>query len=193
MKLNEITSPALTPAQVKWLKDMKITKYSVDAEGFVNVDKNVDISSKHLKVIPVKFGYVGGDFYCYHNNLSSLQGAPREVGGNFNCQHNNISSLRGGPREVGGNFYCSFNNLTSLQGGPKEVGGIFWCNNNNLSSLEGAPGEVGGGFYCWGNKLTSLQGAPREVGGGFYCSDNKFKRKPDRSFIKIGGDFVWEE
>jgi hypothetical protein len=104
---------SLTPAQIKWLKDMKITDYSVDAEGFVNVDGNIDISNKKLTLIPVKFGYVGGDLKCNNNNLSSLQGAPREVGGDFNCKENTLTSLQGGPREVGGDFYCNHNKFTS--------------------------------------------------------------------------------
>jgi hypothetical protein len=108
MKLNEITAPALTPDQVKWLKKMDISEYSVD-EGFVNVYGNVDISNKKLTSIPVKFGYVGGDFYCYRNKLTSLQGAPREVGGDFSCSHNDLSSLQESPEEVGGNFYCDNN------------------------------------------------------------------------------------
>ena len=161
----------MTPAQIKWLKKMDITDYSVDSEGFVNVDGDVDISNKKLTSIPVKFGYVGGYFYCHYNNLSSLQGAPREVGGYFYCHYNNLSSLQGAPREVGGSFECWNNNLTSLEGAPKEVGGNFDCRNNNLSSLQGAPREVGGDFCCW---------------------NNKFKAAPDHSFIKISGDFVWE-
>jgi hypothetical protein len=28
---------------------------------------------------------VGGDFYCFYNNLTSLQGAPTSVGGDFHC------------------------------------------------------------------------------------------------------------
>jgi hypothetical protein len=170
-KLAEATSPALTPAQVKWLEDMNITKYSVVSEGFVNVDGDVDISSNRLKAIPVKFGYVGGAFFCNHNYLLSLQGAPREVGGDFYCHYNNLTSLQGAPKEVGGGFYCNNNNLTSLQGAPKEVGGSFYCNNNDLSSLQGAPREVGGNFGCWHNKFTS---------------------EPDHSFIKIGRDFKWK-
>jgi len=150
MKLNEIIKSKLTPSQIKWLDDMKITDYSVDDEGFVNVDGSVDISNKKLTSIPVKFGYVGG---------------------NFSCEHNNLTSLQGSPREVGGSFWCSHNNLTSLQGGPR---------------------EVGGGFYCYYNKLTSLEGAPREVGRDFNCWHNKFKTKPDHSFIKIDGYFMWK-
>ena len=162
----------LTPAQVKWLEAMDITEYSVDDEGFVNVERFVDISERGLSAIPVKFGYVGGNFYCQHNN--------------------NLSSLEGAPREVGGSFYCWNNNLSSLEGAPREVGGSFYCWNNKLPSLQGAPREVGGTFNCWNNNLSSLQGAPREVGGYFNCWNNNFKAEPDHSFINIGGDFVWE-
>jgi hypothetical protein len=161
----------LTPDQVKWLEAMDITDYSVDDEGFVNVYGNVDISDKDLISIPVKFGYVSGDFYCHFNKLTSLQGSPREVGGRFSCGFTAIKTLQGAPTEIGGGFFCSSNKLTSLQGGPKEVGGRFDCNNNTL---------------------TSLQGAPREVGGDFNCNNNNFKSEPDHSFIKIGGRFVWE-
>ena len=160
-----------TTESTTWLTEMNITEYSVDDEGFVNVDGDVNISEKGLSAIPVKFGYVGGNFWCNNNNLISLQGAPREVGGDF---------------------YCWNNKLTSLQGAPREVGGSFYCWNNNLSSLQGAPREVGGNFECWNNNLSSLQGAPREVGGKFDCSFNKFTSEPDHSFINIDGDFVWE-
>ena len=34
---------------------------------------------------------MGGDFYCYRNALTSLEGAPLSVGGNFDCYDNPIS------------------------------------------------------------------------------------------------------
>ena len=55
-----------------------------------------------------------GSFSCTNNNLTSLEGAPREVKGDFNCSDNNLTSLEGAPREVKGDFYCYNNNLTSL-------------------------------------------------------------------------------
>jgi len=53
------------------------------------LDGNVNISNKALTKIPIQFGYVGG-FSCKNNNLTSLQGAPREVGGDFYCSFINI-------------------------------------------------------------------------------------------------------
>jgi hypothetical protein len=131
---------------------------------------------------------ITGNFYCNHNKLTSLQGAPREVVKNFACHNNKLTSLEGAPREVGGGFICSGNNLTSLEGAPREVGGDFHCSGNNLTSLEGAPRYVGGYFHCSRNNLTSLEGAPRKVGGDFDCNSNKLtslEGAPD----KVGGNF----
>ena len=111
------------------------------------------------------FEYVKGDFYCYKNNLTSLQGSPKEVGGTFDCYNNILTSLQGSPKEVGGGFICSGNKLTSLQGSPKKVGGNFYCNSNNLTSLQGGPKEVGGNFNCNSNSKQFTQQQVRK-----YCN-----------------------
>ena len=131
---------------------------------------------------------VGRDFICFSNKLTSLEGAPEKVGGNFDCSHNKLTSLEGAPERVGGDFNCAYNNLTSLEGAPKKVGRDFVCAHNNLTSLEGAPERVGGDFNCYNNNLTSLEGAPREVGGFFSCVYNNLttlKGAPER----VDGDF----
>jgi len=137
--------------------DLKLLKkcikgtYTINDDGSIDVDGNVDLSRKNLTKIPFNFSKVSGSFYCTNNQLTSLDGAPNTVGGNFSCY---------------------FNQLTSLEGAPNNVGGIFSCNNNQLTSLEGAPNNVGGDFYCTYNQLTTLDGAPNTVGGGFDCYRN---------------------
>ena len=131
---------------------------------------------------------VGGHFMCFSNKLTSLEGAPEKVGGNFDCSHNKLTSLEGGPKKVGRDFYCSYNNLTSLEGVSREVGGDFSCGHNNLTSLEGVPREVGGDFNCYDNNLTSLEGAPREVGGFFSCVYNNLTSL-EGAPEKVGGSF----
>ena len=79
---------------------------------------------------------VGGNFYCGHNKLTSLEGAPKTVNGDFGCGHNKLTSLEGSPKSVGGSFYCGFNNLTSLTGAPKFVGGVFSCGFNEIKFTE---------------------------------------------------------
>ena len=96
----------------------------------VNVTGDVYLEKLGLKEIPITFGTVGGDFYCYDNELTSLSGCPHKVGGYFDCSYNNLTSLAGCPSEVGGSFYCCNDRLTSLSGCPHKVGGNFDCSNN---------------------------------------------------------------
>jgi hypothetical protein len=96
---------------------------------------------------------VNGYFYCYNNNLTSLEGSPQEVSGWFDCSNNKLTSLEGSPQEVGGYFDCSYNKLTSLKGAPLKVESTFYCTHNYLTTLEGAPQEVGT-ICCYDNKFT---------------------------------------
>ena len=98
--------------------------------------------------------------------------------GNFYCYHNQSTSLEFCPEKVGGDFYCHNNQRTSLEFCPKEVGGYFDCSNNKLTSLEFCPKEVGGNFYCSSNKLTSLADIHKrlkKMDGIFYAHNNPIK------------------
>jgi len=150
-----------------------IQNYTINPDESIDVDGNVDLSSRGLKRIPLKFRNVRGNFYCNYNQLTSLEGCPQSVSGAFSCSSNKLTSLEGGPQSVGGHFFCSDNQLTSLEGCPQSVGGHFYCNYNQLTSLEGCPQSVGGAFSCSGNQLTSLEGCPQIVGGAFSCYNNK--------------------
>ena len=120
---------------------------TVDDQGLVSVVGGCKLRDiKTVTQLPVLFASVGGHFYCFNNQLTSLEGAPQSVGGNF---------------------YCFNNRLTSLEGAPQSVGEDFYCDNNQLTSLEGAPQSVGGDFYCSGNRLTSLDGLPKSIKGVF--------------------------
>ena len=86
-------------------------------------------------VADLKIEYTGGDFYCYYNELTSLQGGPKEVGGDFYCSDNKLTSLQGAPTKVGSHFYCSNNKLTSFKDLPlKKMNGIFNFRNNPIKS-----------------------------------------------------------
>ena len=128
-----------------------IENYTINSDGTVDVNGDVYLSGEGLTKLPLNFGKVTGDFDCYNNKLTTLEG---------------------GPREVGGYFCCNYNQLTTLENGPQEVDGDFYCYNNKLITLEGSPREVAGDFCCYNNRLTTLEGSPREVGGYFYCEDN---------------------
>ena len=163
-------------------KKYGIENYTVNPDGSIDVDDNVILSSKRLDKLPIRFNKVSGNFWCNDNQLTTLEGCPKEVGGEFYCQYNLLTTLEGCPKEVGGDFICSNNKLTTLEGSPKEVGGYFSCHHNQLTTLEGGPKEVTGSFDCDYNKLTTLEGGPKIVRGGFDCSYNKlfkFDGSPD--------------
>jgi hypothetical protein len=152
-----------------------IKNYTINEDGSIDVDGDVDLYDKGLTDLPIKFGKVSGSFYCRNNQLTSLEGAPEKVVGNFDCKNNQLTSLEGSPRSVGGYFACSYNELRSLEGSPLEVGGDFSCHSNKLTSLEGSPREVGGDFYCNNNKLTSLDGISKYISKGINFRNNQLR------------------
>jgi hypothetical protein len=49
---------------------------------------------------------VKGDFTCYDNQLTTLEGAPQTVEGDFHCNFNQLITLEGAPGTVEGTFSC---------------------------------------------------------------------------------------
>ena len=137
-------------------KKYNIKNYSINPDLSIDVEGSVDLYNLKLSSLPLRFSRVGGGFFCQNNNLTTLEGGPREVRKNFNCHNNLLTTLDGSPREVGENFDCAFNNLTTLEGGPREVGRNFYCSFNHLTTLDGGPIEVGGGFYCSDNPVIVI-------------------------------------
>jgi len=133
------------------IENYKIENYTFNDDLSIDVNGDVNLSSKGLTKLTFKF---------------------RNVSGYFSCSYNNLTSLVGGPKTIGDAFYCNNNKLTSLVGGPKTVGGGFSCTNNDLKSLLGSPETVGGYFDCSSNKLTSLEGCPKTIEGDLDCSYN---------------------
>lgn len=103
--------------------------------------------------------------------------------------NNQLTSLNGCPKEFPGGFDCSDNELTSLEGAPQKVSGRFDCSNNKLISLEGAPEYIGYHFTFSYNQLTSLKGAPWKVGGEIFCTGNynlpTYKIKAYKAYLKL--------
>jgi len=178
----------LSQEQKEWLDKCTRGKWTLNPQtGLVDVGGGFYCTRQNLTDFKgVRFGKVDRDFDCSENELTSLEGAPREVKGTFNCSENDLTSLKGAPRDVKGNFDCSYNELTSLkvEGTPPSVGHYFDCSRNKLTSLEGAPQKINGFFSCSENKLTSLEGAPQEIGGGFYLSYNPVSESVLKSLYK---------
>jgi len=136
--------------------DLKLLKkcirgtYTINDDGSIDVEGDVDLSRKKLTKIPFNFGKVSGNFYCCYNQLTTLKGSPNTVGGNFYCYYNQLTTLKGASNNVGGGFYCYNNKLTTLEGAPNTVGGNFHCYNNpNLpySELFKIVDKVKGNIY----------------------------------------------
>ena len=200
VKLPEFNKPPLEKLSLE--ERLEKAGFKKNSDGEYDVDGSISLSDLSNSIsdlitdgkLNIKFGKVSGYFDCSKcNNLTSLEGCPREVNGYFNCSDcKNLTSLKGAPEKVGGTFCCFVcKNLINLEGCPREVGGDFNCGScNNLTSLNGAPEKISGDFNCCGhNNLTSLKGAPREVGGVFNCSfcENltSLKGAPE----KVGGNF----
>ena len=182
------SSQELTQEQRDWLDECVSGRWQINPQtGLVDVEGNFNCQMQGLTDFKgVRFGEVSGSFYCYGNQLTSLEGAPQKVGVSFNCSDNQLTSLKGAPESVNGYkydgyFYCNDNQLTSLEGAPEVIGGNFHCFGNRLTSLKGAPRTIGGNFDFTYNKLTSLEGAPQTVYAKLYCTG-----KPISSYTILG-------
>ncbi len=82
---------------------------------------------------------VEGDFYCGHNRLKSLKGAPRCVKGGFDCHDNELETLEGGPLDVGYGYFCGQNLLKTLKGCPNIINGPLHCSDNRLATIDYLP------------------------------------------------------
>lgn len=158
------------------LDELKVRNYTINDDGKVDVDGDVDISSRSLTEIPVQFGNVTGYFFCHNNLLTSLVGSPRKVGKSYHCTDNRITNLEGSPDYVGGYFDCGRNRIVNLKGCPTHIRSSFACTFNKLESLQNAPERIDGSFWCYNNELKSLEGSPVYVGGRYDCSNNALSK-----------------
>ena len=186
----------------------RIRNYTINEDGSIDVNGDVDLCDSGLIELPLKFNKVFGFFDCGYNKLTSLKGSPKYVELDFNCEHNDLTNLEYGPEYVGGFFDCNHNFLVTLKESPKEILGDFNCSYNRLTSLEGCVMELGGldcsnnkltslkygpeiiniCFDCSSNYLTSLEYGPVEVGESFYCSNN-YLTSLEHSPKKVGDDY----
>ena len=106
-------------------KKYGIKNYTINSDGSIDVNGDVDLSFNDLTQLPLRFNKVNGGFDCSYNDLTSLKGSPRWVGGYFSCANNKLPSLEFSPDYVGLGFFCRYNKLTDN-----------YCDT-----------EIGGGFY----------------------------------------------
>jgi hypothetical protein len=136
------SSDGLTDEQRKFLDRNTEGTWSVNKEGLVDVRGSFWCQGQELgDFLGIKFGKVSGSFFCWGNQLRTLEGSPREVGGNFGCNGNQLRTLEGSPMMVGESFWCGENPLISLEGAPEVIEEEFkfkntWFDYNLQSFLD---------------------------------------------------------
>lgn len=152
---------------VKKVKDIcnifKIKNYTINDDGSVDVDGNINLSAWGLKEIPLNFNKVSGSFWIDGNRITSLKGSPKTVGVDFVCSSNELTSLEGGPKIVGGFYMCEDNYLTNLKGSAEECKS-FRCTKNNLTSLESDLKHIKGKLFVFSdNKIKDFYGFDSDI------------------------------
>jgi len=137
-------------------KEYDINDYTINSDGTIDVVGDVSLNSMNLTKLPLKFGKVDGGFYCYSNNLISLEGCTQSVSGNFECNHNKLITLEGCPQSVGLDFDCQYNQLTTLEFCPKSVFRDFSFHYNQLKDLYGFPEFFDNDIYHHSNPVSEI-------------------------------------
>jgi len=135
-------------------KEYDIENYTINGDGTIDVDGDVDLEDKGLTELPLKFNKVTGGFYCAYNQLTSLEGSPKEVDGFFECNNNKLITLKGCPKHVSGHFSCHDNQLISLEG-VLNIGDSLFCQHNQLINLDHLP-NVSIYIYMGWNPVSSI-------------------------------------
>ena len=147
-----------------------IVSYDLNDDLSVDVHQRVNLSAKKLKMIPIKFGKVVGNFDCSSNQLTSLKNSPKVVTRDFICDDNKeLKSLVGGPEEVGGYQYiCDNTGISSLKGVPPDfTGTLSVSKSKSLTTLEGCPTTLAR-LHADSCSLKSLEGGPKSITGMTY-------------------------
>ncbi len=108
-----------------------IENYTINPDGSIDVDDSVGLVNKKLDKLPLNFNRVSGWFNCHNNNLTSLEGSPKEVGGDFICTHNKITTLKGSPILIWGYLDLESNPLSIIDSSI-EIKGKIYIDNTNL-------------------------------------------------------------
>ena len=97
-------------------RKFNIRNYTINPDGSIDVDGNVNICDYELTNIPIRFHKVRGWFDCSNNNLTTLENSPTIMNGKFFCTSNKLTNLIGCPKNIHMSSYFFNNPLESLEG-----------------------------------------------------------------------------
>ncbi len=110
MSWNGVKKQSLKSDIEAWCEEMGIKRYTINPQGEIDVDDNVDLDRTDFKELPYKFGTVNGWFTLSNNKkLNSLKNCPYHISNKhmFDIEGcSNLDSLEGLPKIVGGTIYC---------------------------------------------------------------------------------------
>lgn len=106
-------------------KEYNINNYTINSDGSIDVDGNVNICNYELTNIPIKFHKVSGWFDCSNNYLTTLENTPTIMGGKFFCTSNELTNLIGCPKNIHRSSYFFNNPLESLEGYESSYSYLF--------------------------------------------------------------------
>ena len=116
-------------------KEYGIKNYTINPDGSIDVDGNVELGALNLNKIPLKFNNVSGYFNISSNNITSLEGFPKEVGDSVHCSYNKISTFEYFPNKINKNIYMYENPLESLEGFYGDYN-MLHCDNKDVLILK---------------------------------------------------------
>ena len=116
----------------KICKEYGIENYTINPDGSIDVEGDLDIRYYKLTKSPIKFNKINGGFDCGNNKLISLERSPIEVNGGFYCYRNNLTTFQFCPKIIRGHLFCNYNNIKTFEHFPSYVKGEFLCNDNPI-------------------------------------------------------------
>lgn len=123
----------------KWLDKYNIKNYTIQPDGVVDVNGDIDLNGFTEESILVQFGTVTGSFDLGQATaITSFKGAPRIVGEHCYCDTSTMSSLEGIPKSIGGDVSFFKTNIKSLSGIDKlvnQIDGMVYLDENTSHIL----------------------------------------------------------
>ena len=113
-------------------KEYDIKNYTINPDGSIDVDGDVELGALNLNKIPLKFNNVSGYFNISYNNITSLEGCPKEVGDSVHCSYNKISTFEYFPNKINHEILIKDNPLESLVGFNEDYDKLSCDNKDGL-------------------------------------------------------------
>lgn len=123
-------------------KIFEIKNYTINSDGFIDVNGNVELGVYKLDKIPLKFNNVYGYFNISYNNITSLEGCPKYIGGIFYCNYNKLTSLEHFPNKIKHEILLKSNPLESLAGFNEDYDKLSCDNKDELIKKHKRKGKL---------------------------------------------------